>query len=276
VALFEQDEMYAMKYSLCIENFYKNLLFEDKFAAAKRDGFEYCEFWTWENRDWGSIKRAVANSGIKIAAFSGDDAYSLINPEERSMYIDFLKKSIQRSKDINCGYLVIHSDAFAPDGSAKDIGKVLSDEAKLLNMCIVLEHMAPFAEKGGITLVLEPLNTRLGQPRAHRNYFLEYPEPAFELTRQIGSRHVKVLYDIYHMQLMTGNIINTLEKNLDQLGYIHLADVPGSHEPGTGELNFENILGALDYMGYTGFVGFELLPSETDEKAFEAIKKILI
>jgi hydroxypyruvate isomerase len=265
-----------MRYSLCIENFYKNFRFEDKFEAAKSDGFEYCEFWTWKNRDWESIKKAIADSGIQIAAFSGDDEYSLINPDESSAYIDFLKQSIAKSKDLDCRYLVIHSDAFDADGNAKDVGKVLSYETKLINMYNVLESIAPFAEKEDIILVLEPLNTCMGQPRAHKNYFLEYPEPAFEVTRQVSSRSIKVLYDIYHMQLMTGNVINTLENNIDQLGYIHLADVPGSHEPGTGELNFENILKALDSMGYNGFVGFELLPSQSDEKAFEAIKKILI
>jgi hydroxypyruvate isomerase len=265
-----------MKYSLCIENFYKDLLFEDKFAAAKRDGFEYCEFWTWKDRNWGDVKKAIANSGMKIAAFSGDDEYSLINPDENSLSIDFLIKSIEKAKEIHCRYLVIHSDALNKDGSAKETVKPLSYEAKLLNMLKVLESIAPFAEKEEVTLVLEPLNTRLGQPRSHKNYFLEYPQPAFELTRQVGSDSVKVLYDIYHMQLMAGNVIKTLEKNIDQVGYIHLADVPGSHEPGTGELNYANILRGLDSMGYTGFVGFELLPSETDEKAFEAIKRIWI
>jgi len=83
-------------------------------------------------------------------------------------------------------------------------------------------------------------------------------------------------YDVYHMHLMAGNVIKTLENNIDQLGYIHAADVPGSHEPGTGELNYENILKALNSMGYSGFVGFELSPSESDEKAVEAIKKVLI
>ena len=265
-----------MKYSLCIENFYKDLLFEDKFAAAKRDGFEYCEFWTWKDRNWGAVKKAIADSGIKIAAFSGDDEYSLINSDENSLYIDFLIESIEKAKEIRCSYLVIHSDALNKDGSAKAIGKPLSYEAKLLNMFKVLESIAPFAEKEDVTLVLEPLNTRLGQPRSHKNYFLEYPQPAFELTRQVGSGKVKVLFDIYHMQLMAGNVIKTLEKNIDQLGYVHLADVPGSHEPGTGELNYNNILKALDSMGYAGFIGFELLPSETDEKAFEAIKRIWV
>ena len=265
-----------MKYSLCIEKFYKGFPFEDRFAAAKRDGFEYCEFWTWKNRNWGRVKKAIADSGVKIAAFSGDDEYSLINPDENSLYIDFLRKSIENAKEIHCSYLVIHSDALNKDGSAKEIGKSLSYETKFLNMYRVLKSVAPFAEKEDITLVLEPLNTRVGEPRSHKNYFLEYPEPAFELTRQVGSGKVKVLYDIYHMQLMAGNIIKSLEKNIDQLGYIHLADVPGSHEPGTGELNCDNILKALDSMGYAGFVGFELLPSETDEKAFEAIKRIWI
>jgi len=265
-----------VKYSICIENFYKDLPFEDKFAAAKRDGFEYCEFWTWKGRDWGGVKKAIADSGMKIAAFSGGDEYSLINPDENSRYVEFLRESIKRAKEIHCRYLVIHSDALNRDGSAKEMVTPLSDEVKLLNMYKVLESIAPFAEKEDVTLVLEPLNTRLGQPRAHQNYFLDHPQPAFDLTRQVGSDKVKVLYDIYHMQLMAGNIIHTLEENIDQLGYIHLADVPGSHEPGTGELNCNNILKALDSMGYAGFVGFELLPSETDEKAFKAIKGIWI
>jgi hydroxypyruvate isomerase len=263
-----------MKYSICIENFYKDLPFEGKFAAARKDGFEYCEFWTWKNRNWEGLKKAIADSGIKIAAFSGDDAYSLINPDENGLYVAFLRESIEKAKEIHCRYLVIHSDALNPDGSAKAIAKPPSDEAKLLNMYKVLKSIAPFAEKEGVTLVLEPLNTRMGQPRAHKNYFLKYPQPAFDLTCQVGSDKVKVLYDIYHMQLMAGNIIHTLEENMEQLGYIHLADVPGSHEPGTGELNCRNILKVLASMGYDGFVGFELLPSETDEKAVKAIQGI--
>jgi hydroxypyruvate isomerase len=265
-----------VKYSLCIENFYRGLSFEARFVAAKRDGFEYCEFWTWKNRDWGKVKKAIVDSGVKIAAFSGDDEYSMIDPDENRMYVDFLKKSIEKAKEIHCKYLVIHSDALNKDGSAKEIGKSFSYEAKLLNMYRVLENVAPVAEKQDLTLVLEPLNTRVSEAQSHKNYFLEYPEPAFELTRQVGSDKVKVLYDIYHMQLMVGNVIRTLEKNIDQLGYVHLADAPGRHEPGTGELNCKNILSALDSMGYIGFVGFELLPSETDEKAIEAIKKIWI
>jgi hydroxypyruvate isomerase len=265
-----------MKYSLCIENFYRELPFEERFAAARRDGFEYCEFWTWKNRNWEGIRKAVADSGIKIAAFSGDDAYSLIHPDESGPYLGFLRESIAKAREIHCGYLVIHSDALNGDGSAKAIARPLGHEAKLLNMFKILESIAPFAGQEGVTLVLEPLNTRAGQPRAHVNYFLDQPQPAFDLTRQVGSESVKVLYDIYHMQLMAGNIVHTLKENLDQVGYIHLADVPGSHEPGTGELHCGNILKALDSMGYPGFVGFELLPAETDEKACRAIKEIWI
>jgi len=265
-----------VKYSLCIENLYKGLSFEDRFAAAKRDGFEYCEFWTWKNRDWGRVKKAIVDSGVKIASFSGDDEYSMINPDENSLYFDFIRKSIEKAKEIHCDYLVIHSDALNTDGSAREIDKDLSYEAKFLNMYKVLKSLAPVAEKQEITLVLEPLNTRVSEAQSHKNYFLEYPEPAFELTRQVGSGKIKILYDIYHMQLMAGNVIRTLEKDIDQLGYIHLADAPGRHEPGTGELNCKNILTALDSMGYAGFVGFELLPSETDEKAIVAIKRICI
>ncbi len=89
-----------MKYSLCIESFYNNLPFEEKFAAAKRDGFEYCEFWTWQNRNWESIKKAVADSGIKVASFSGDDEFSLINPDENSMYSESDEKAVEAIKKV--------------------------------------------------------------------------------------------------------------------------------------------------------------------------------
>ena len=80
------------------------------------------------------MKKAIADSGIKIAAFSGDDEYSLINPAENSLYIDFLRRSIEKAREIHCSYLVIHSDALNKDGSAKEIDKPLSYEVKLLNM----------------------------------------------------------------------------------------------------------------------------------------------
>jgi hydroxypyruvate isomerase len=83
----------------------------------------------------------------------------------------------------------------------------------------------------------------------------------------VGSPRIKLLYDIYHMQVMEGNIIQTLTSNLDVIGHVHVADVPGRHEPGTGELSYGSIFAALREAGYDKYVGFEFEPTVPSENA---------
>ncbi|MDX9799754.1 MAG: TIM barrel protein [Spirochaetia bacterium] len=262
-----------MKYSICTEMMYGKLDFTDRFKAAAADGFEYCEFWRWEGRDWNKIIDAVKKSGLKVSSFSGDDKYSLVDPEDSSSYLDFLGRSIEKAVSIGCPNLVIHTDALNPaDGSAKKTKNYLSEGQKLINTYDTLKKCAVLAEKKGITLVLEPLNTLVD----HKNYFLSDPDRSFELIEAVASKNIKLLFDIYHMQIMKGNIIERLQKNIEHVGYVHAADVPGRHEPGTGELSFENIFKALKVAGYDGFVGFELSPISDNKKAVDAIKKSMV
>jgi hydroxypyruvate isomerase len=93
-------------------------------------------------------------------------------------------------------------------------------------------------------------------------------------VRKIKHPNIRVLYDAYHMQIMEGNIIQTLRNNMDAIGYVHIADVPGRHEPGTGELNFKNIFKTLNELKYDGKVGFEFEPTVHTEKALKEIKAI--
>ena len=262
-----------MKYSLCTEMLYDQLDFIDRFKAAADDGFEYAEFWRWDGRDWDAVKKAVSDSGLKISAFSGDDKFSPVDAGEKADYLDFLEKSIKKAVDLECPNLVIHSDALNPeDGSAKNLGRDLSYETKLLNLYDVLKDAAVIAENAGVTLVLEPLNTLVD----HKNYFLSDPDVSFDLIRSVGSDSIKLLYDIYHMQIMKGNVIDRIIKNIDCIGYFHAADVPGRHEPGTGELAYENIFKALKEAGYNGFAGFELSPADDNGSAIKAIRKSMM
>ncbi len=80
------------------------------------------------------------------------------------------------------------------------------------------------------------------------------------MIRLIDSPRVKILYDVYHMQLNEGNICDTLTEFIDTIGHIHIADAPGRHEPGTGEINYPNVIKHLEKLGYNGTVGFELIP----------------
>jgi hydroxypyruvate isomerase len=155
------------------------------------------------------------------------------------------------------------TDELGEDRSVRFQYPELSEEEKLQSVVAGLRELAPQAEEAGVTLVLEPLNTQVD----HAGYFLNRSGIGFDLVRQVNSPRIKLLYDIYHMQVMEGNVIETLVNNLDIIDHVHVADVPGRHEPGTGELNYANIFKALREAGYDKYVGFELDPTVPSEEA---------
>ena len=91
-------------------------------------------------------------------------------------------------------------------------------------------------------------------------YYLTSVAEGFEVTRQVNHPRVKFLYDLYHEQISEGNLLEKLEKNIDQVGLIHVADVPGRHEPGTGEINYDNVFRKLKQLKYSGYVAMEFEP----------------
>jgi hydroxypyruvate isomerase len=119
-----------------------------------------------------------------------------------------------------------------------------------------LKRASDVAEKSGINIVIEPIDL-IENP----NIFLTSVKEGFEIVRAVNRPNVKVLYDFYHEQRGGGNLIEKLEKNIDWVGLVHIADVPGRNEPGTGELDYRNIYRALGRLGYKGFVAMEYAPT---------------
>lgn len=132
----------------------------------------------------------------------------------------------------------------------------LSHTVKLCSLYAGLAASARLAEEAGVTLYLEPLNISTDHP----GNFLRDTQTAAELVRLIGSPRLKVLYDIYHMQLNEGRLCDTIRQYADTFGHVHAADAPGRREPGTGEIAFPRVYKALEAAGYTGLVGYELFP----------------
>ena len=130
-----------------------------------------------------------------------------------------------------------------------------------------LHACAELAESSGIRMNLEPLNITTD----HAGNFLTTTRMAAEMTRLIGSPMLKVLYDVYHMQLNEGSLCDNIRTYGDQFGHIHVADAPGRHEPGTGEIRYPRILQCLEEIGYQGLVGFELIPAVSTAQAVKAI-----
>jgi hydroxypyruvate isomerase len=104
---------------------------------------------------------------------------------------------------------------------------------------------------------VEPLNVAVDHP----GFYLSSSQQALEIVDEVAAPNVKMLFDLYHMQIGEGNLTATIVANLDRIGHFHLADVPGRHEPGTGEINFANILRRIDEGGYGGYIGLEYIPS---------------
>ncbi|MDR0562028.1 MAG: TIM barrel protein [Spirochaetaceae bacterium] len=253
--------------SACIETLYTELPFLKRFDAAKKDGFDFVEFWGWADKDLDAVKKAAADAGVTINGFNGDAAFSLIDPKHKAKYLNFIKKSIDTAFRIDALSVTIHSNALDDQGLVINHYPELSDTVKKCSMFGTLLECACIAEKSGITMNLEPLNSIVD----HVGNYLIHTSDAAEMTRLIGSPKLKILYDVYHMQLNEGNICGAISAYCDQIGHIHIADVPGRHEPGTGEINYHKIFDHLEKSGYTGRIGYELFPKTSTADAVKAI-----
>ena len=158
------------------------------------------------------------------------------------------KEATQIAKTLNC------------PGCLKTVGQELEGVDRAAQHKAIVDALcaaAPVLEEAGLKLYLEPLNIIVD----HKGYYLDTSAEGFEILREVGSPAVLMLYDIYHQQITEGNIIQTIEENIDLIGHFHMADVPGRNEPGTGELNYANIFKRIDALGYEGYVGMEFKPT---------------
>ena len=256
--------------SACIDPLYFEIPFLDRFKAAKDDGFEYVEFWSWTECSLDDIKVAAESAGILISGFNGDAELSLIDPAQKKPYLDHLKRSVEAALKVGAKSVTIHSNGLGDGGKVIHDYRELSDTVKTCTMFGTLIECAKIAEDAGIMMNLEPLNILTD----HVGNYLVHTRTAAEMTRLIGSPNLKVLYDVYHMQLNEGKISDTIRTYGDQFGHIHIADAPGRHEPGTGEIYYPAVISALEEIGYSGIIGFELMPETSTKAAVEAIMKL--
>lgn len=136
------------------------------------------------------------------------------------------------------------------------------DERAAIDACVDgLSKIAPLAQECGVTICVELLNSRVD----HASYQGDHTAFGVEVVRRVGSPRVKLLYDIYHMQIMEGDVIRTIRDNIQWIGHFHTGGVPGRHEiDATQELNYHAIAGAIADCGYSGFVAHEFMPTHPD------------
>lgn len=250
--------------------------FEKRVGIVADKGFKNIEFWGWKSRDIDALERELKNNNMGVALFAGHRKSSTIDSRFHERFLKELKESIDLAHRLGCENLDVYSDELLPS-KANIIPQIYSARAislptrkKLANLSKAMERGANLAEKEGVFLQLEALNL-VDHPR----YFLSSSELTLEVIRKVDNPHLKMLFDIYHMQISEGNVTTRMLDNLYGIGHIHVADVPGRHEPGTGELNYEFILGQLNKAGFKGTVGFEYIASKNDEAALESIRNLI-
>lgn len=251
----------------CIETLFTELPFYDRFKAAKDAGFAHVEFWGWPDKDPGKVADAARTANITICGFNGDADFSLVDPTHTEKYLAYLRQSLEFAKKVGAPSVTIHSNALGEGGLVVNHYDHLSPTVKLCSMHATLLKCLPLADEYGVNLNLEALNITTD----HIGNFLATTEMGGELCRLIGHPRLKILYDVYHMQLNEGSICDNISKYVREIGHIHVADAPGRHEPGTGEINYPNVLAHLEAAGYRGIVGYELFPKTDTATAVRAI-----
>jgi len=191
-----------MQYSLCIDSIYPKENLEEKLTKIKQVGFKFIEFWDWRDKDFDLIM----NSGLKVTNFSGNRISSL-TLDSTEKVIQEVNASINTAKKLKCDRIMLLSDILEGDGSVKI--NSTSNEKKFLRLYDNLKTLVEIAKKEDIILVIEPLNTF----KDHKNYYLDSFQKTLELIQSINSEHLKILYDVYHMQIMEGNILETLQRH---------------------------------------------------------------
>jgi hydroxypyruvate isomerase len=254
--------------SVCLEPIYPKLPVEQRIAKIAEAGFNCIEFWHPEGTfdgstvrtDWAkdpvALRRACQSHGVKLNDFAmhawdGSIGGCPVKREDHGRYLDQIRKMIAFAEAAGCRKGITLSGTVDPSLSRSEMRKNLEE---------ALAEAVKFAEKADFTLLLEPLNTLVD----HAGYYLDSSSEGVEIVRAIGSPNLKILYDVYHMQIMEGNVLASIEKNIEWIGHFHSAGVPGRGELFGCELNYPVILARIDALGYKGAFGLEYFPKLAD------------
>ena len=234
-----------MRLSVVIPCFFKNMDFCDAVKKIAYLGYDAAEAWSWKGIDLDALRKTLDETGVELISMCTTE-FKLTDPCYRDAWIAGLKESCEAANKLGVKKLITQ------------VGNDTGTPRKEQHASIVsgLKAGAPILEEYGITVMIEPLNTYVN----HRGYYLWSSSEAFEIVREVDSPFVKVVFDIYHQQIMEGNIIPNITNNLELIAHLHGAGHPGRHELQNGESDYKNIIKAVSQAGYTGALGLEYLP----------------
>ena len=237
---------------------FNELGFLDRFGAAARAGFKGVEFASPYEHGARDIARRLADHGLTQALFNlpagdwdaGERGIAIL-PGREEEFRGGVSRALDYAEELGCARLNCLAGIAPPGGDRRAL-----EETFVANLAFAAEA----ARKRGVKLLIEPINTR-DMP----GFFLSRSEQALRLMGRVGSGNLYLQADIYHMQVMEGDLARRLEAAMARIAHIQIADNPGRHEPGSGEINYAFLLPLIDRLGYEGWVGCEYRPLRTTE-----------
>jgi hydroxypyruvate isomerase len=242
------------KFAANLTMMFNEVAFLDRFAAAAEAGFTGVEYLFPYAYDKDELAEKLAEHGLAQVLHNlppgdwdaGERGIAIL-PDRVDEFRAGVDRAIAYAQALNCPQLNCLT-GIAPEGADREVLQATLVEN--------LRYAAPRLASADIKLLVEPINTR-----DIPGFYLNRTQQAADLQDQVGSDNLFIQYDIYHMQIMEGDLAPTIDANLNRIAHMQLADTPGRHEPGTGEINYPFLFDHLDRIGYDGWIGCEYKPA---------------
>lgn len=240
--------------SIMLWTIFSDLPFEARLEKASAAGYRNVElvgeYEKWTDNDFDRANARRKQLGINFDCTAGLK-HGLCNPAERDAFVAELRQTLAIMEKLDCPAIILLSGDTVPGMPSEQQQQSCVDGLKAAAVIIDGKKIAGQP----VRLLLENID-----PEENPKYFLTSSARGFEIVKSVGHPQVQFCYDFFHEQIAEGNLIEKLEKNIDLVGLVHVADVPGRHRPGTGEINYPNIFRKLAELKYKNVVAMEFLP----------------
>jgi hydroxypyruvate isomerase len=251
------------KLSVMLWTVYEKLPFDQRIEKVVEAGYHAVElvneYKNFTTEDYARFRAKKRELHLTVDATSGI-SHSLCDASQRDAFLEEVRAKLPVLEELECNKLIILSGDKVPGQTPQQMHQ---------NCIEGLKRAADIAAAKNVGLLLENID-----PEENPTYFLTSVSEGFEIVRSVRAPNVQFLYDFFHDQIAEGNLLAKLEKNLDLIGVVHIADVPGRHDPGTGEINYPNIFRKLGQLGFNGYVAMEFIPEGETVAALRAAREM--
>ena len=250
-----------MRICVPVPCFYGKLDFCEAIEKIADLGFDAVETYNWKSLDLGKVRATCEKTGVELLSMCTTE-FRLTDAAYREAWLAGLAESCEAANRVGAKRLITQ---VGPDTGAPR-------EQQHANIVETLKQAAPILEKSGVTIMVEPLNTLYNHP----GYYLWSAVEGFDIIHEVNNPYVKIVYDIYHQQVMEGNIINNICNNLDCIAHLHSAGHPGRIDLQFGESDYKFIFKKVDEAGYKGACGLEYHPTLEPTESLKEFRRIYL